>query len=181
MIITLSESGMNFGEYDENSVYQIEASELYQRELKPNGIKTCEFILVRNNKLLFVEAKSSAPMPPQGIHVSTDLVEVKMKYNQYVQDIVAKMCDSLTTFASIVLDRHEKVTLPRQLNFSNFKQFKICFVLVIKSYDRQLASELKEKLNKEIRKDRSIWKIENFIVYTESMAQRMKLVLPKIS
>lgn len=120
-------------------------------------------------------------MPPQGIHVSTDLVEVKMKYNQYVQDIVAKMCDSLTTFASIVLDRHEKVTLPRQLNFSNFKQFKICFVLGIKSYDRQLASELKEKLNKEIRNDRSIWKIENFIVYTESMAQRIKLVLPKIS
>ncbi len=41
----IEESGMQFGEYPDNAVFYIEKSPQYQKQLMPNGIKTCEFIL----------------------------------------------------------------------------------------------------------------------------------------
>lgn len=45
MGVIIRESGMEFGEYDENQVFRIEASEKYTKSLRQNGIKSCEFIL----------------------------------------------------------------------------------------------------------------------------------------
>ena len=61
MGVIIRESGMEFGEYDENQVFWIEASEQYTKSLRQNGIKSCEFILRRGNNLYFIEAKSSCP------------------------------------------------------------------------------------------------------------------------
>ena len=47
MGVIIRESGMEFGEYDENQVFRIEASEQYTKSLRQNGIKSCEFILRR--------------------------------------------------------------------------------------------------------------------------------------
>lgn len=57
----IEESGMRFGEYQDNRVFYIEKSPQYQNRLMPNGIKTCEFILQRNPSLCFIEAKKSCP------------------------------------------------------------------------------------------------------------------------
>ena len=57
MAVIISESDMQFGEYDEEQVFQIDTCFQYIEKLKPNGIKSCEFILRRKDKLHFVEAK----------------------------------------------------------------------------------------------------------------------------
>lgn len=54
MGVIIRESGMEFGEYDENQVFRIEASEKYTKSLRQNGIKSCEFILRRGNNLYFI-------------------------------------------------------------------------------------------------------------------------------
>ena len=46
------EANMQFGEYSEEQVFHLEKSGQYVEKLKPNGIKSCEFILRRDNKLL---------------------------------------------------------------------------------------------------------------------------------
>lgn len=51
---------MIFGEYDKNDVFYIEKSEIYNK-LKLESIKTTEFILLRENKILLIEAKTSTP------------------------------------------------------------------------------------------------------------------------
>ena len=38
MGVIIRESGMEFGEYDENQVFPIEASEQYTKSLRQNGI-----------------------------------------------------------------------------------------------------------------------------------------------
>lgn len=62
MAVIISESDMQFGEYEQEQIFQLEKSSQYTKKLRPNGIKSCEFILRRDNKLYFVEAKKSCPM-----------------------------------------------------------------------------------------------------------------------
>ena len=59
--ITITESDMQFGEYNSTNFFHIEKSKQYCERLMNNGIKTCEFILKRNNQILFLEAKKSCP------------------------------------------------------------------------------------------------------------------------
>ena len=49
----IEESGMRFGEYPDNMVFYIEKSPQYQIHLMSNGIKTCEFILLKDLALWF--------------------------------------------------------------------------------------------------------------------------------
>lgn len=55
----ITESEMNFGEYDEADLFYIEDSKIY-KDLG-SGIKTVEFILKYNEKsIIFLEAKKSS-------------------------------------------------------------------------------------------------------------------------
>lgn len=61
MGIIISESDMQFGEYSKDQVFCMEDSIQYRKKLRPNGVKCCEFVLLRGKKLCFVEAKKSCP------------------------------------------------------------------------------------------------------------------------
>lgn len=61
MSVIVVESDMQFGEYGEGEIFQLEKCRQYTEKLRPNGIKSCEFILRRGSKLYFVEAKKSCP------------------------------------------------------------------------------------------------------------------------
>ena len=74
----IQESGMQFGEYAEEQIFHLEKSIQYTESLMSNGIKSCEFILRRGNKLYFVEAKSSCP--------------------RYIGRFCRQPCDRLTVF-----------------------------------------------------------------------------------
>lgn len=79
----IPESDMQFGEYEETQVFRLETSRQYTEKLRANGIKSCEFILRRNNKLYFIEAKKSCPK-----QIAADTPEEKIaKYNAYIREI----------------------------------------------------------------------------------------------
>ena len=59
--VSFVESEMTFGEYDEDSFLRIEECIQYTERLKNNGVKICEFLLLKGKKLVFVEAKKSCP------------------------------------------------------------------------------------------------------------------------
>lgn len=64
MSVIIEESGLLFGEYNEQDVMHIEKTTLYQ--LLGGNIKSIEFALYRDkNEIIFVEAKSSSPKPGQ--------------------------------------------------------------------------------------------------------------------
>ena len=48
-MVVIRESDMCFGEYTEEQVFVIEKSTQYYEKLRPNGIKSCEFILRRED------------------------------------------------------------------------------------------------------------------------------------
>ena len=82
-MITIIESNMQFGKYREEDVFHIETCKQYQNNLKPNGVKCCEFVLKRMDTLYFVEAKTSCPN-----QITADSTEEKRKkYNEYIAEI----------------------------------------------------------------------------------------------
>lgn len=133
MAIIISESDMQFGEYGEERVFQLEKSPQYTEKLRDHGIKSCEFILRRGNKLYFVEAKKSCP---KQIMADTSK-EKKTKYNEYIEDIILKMKHSLILYANILLERYASKGVPELLREKNMSDLEIRLVLVSGLYRYQ--------------------------------------------
>ncbi|WWR18160.1 hypothetical protein V1226_16735 [Lachnospiraceae bacterium JLR.KK009] len=51
MPVIITESDMQFGKYGERQVFQLENSRQYTEKLMQDGIKSCEFILRKQNGL----------------------------------------------------------------------------------------------------------------------------------
>lgn len=59
-MVTIQESGMTFGPFQEDQIYWIEKASAYKS--LGQGIKSVEFVYKKNaDKLFFIEAKSSCP------------------------------------------------------------------------------------------------------------------------
>ena len=84
-MITFTESGMNFS-YEEQNTFYIEKSELYETNLRNHKVSSVECITVRTqrnyHKVLFIEAKTSAPNPngPKGIGRIEEFVDVQRQF-----------------------------------------------------------------------------------------------------
>lgn len=170
----IEESEMRFGKYQDNKVFYIEKSPQYQNHLMPNGIKTCEFILLRNLSLYFVEAKRSCPN-----QISEDTTEEKLKkYDEYINDITTKMRHSLALYASIILERHSSEGIPQEMLEKKLsgQDSYIKIILVVKEAKKAWLIPLKEKLEKELDHERRIWKAQLFVI-NEEQARKNNLVV----
>ena len=134
MAVIISESDMQFGEYDEEQVFQIETCRQYIEKLKPNGIKSCEFILRRKDKLYFLEAKTTCPR-----QLSADSPADKIKKSHaYIHDIVLKMRHSLMLYANILLELDQiEGVVSQQLAEKDLSCLEIRLVLVVKNAEKE--------------------------------------------
>ena len=57
--IEITESRMKFGPFPREDLFYIEKSEIYKN--LGSGVKIVEFVLLKEDKLLIIEAKSSSP------------------------------------------------------------------------------------------------------------------------
>lgn len=131
--LTIHESGMIFGPFADSCVFQLEKSALYKGEFRQESIKTCEFVLQKDNKIYFIEAKESCP----NYHNASSSDEKRKKYNEYIQDISQKMRDSLNMYMSILLGCNDSSELPRDMHLSDLSEYAIRFVLVVKNECRK--------------------------------------------
>lgn len=166
MAVIIEESKMHFGPYSEEQVFQIEKSTPYTKSLRPNGIKCCEFILLRNNKLYFVEAKETCPNQI----VADSSKEMKEKYHQTVNDIAEKMRHSLAMYANFLLGQYDSGAIPRFMQENLLADKEIRLLLVVKNAKKEWLLPFKDVLEKELRRDMRIWKIQSFIVINEETA-----------
>ena len=178
MGVIIRESGMEFGEYDENQVFWIEASEQYTKRLRQNGIKSCEFILRRGNNLYFIEAKSSCPRQILAGIPSDEKEKKKKAYDKYINDIVLKMRHSLSLYGNILLKRYSQNNIPNAMVNPNLLEKEIHLILVINTSgawdpDPELGETLNQYLNDVLR----IWRIKRLLVITERDAKDKHFIL----
>ena len=168
----IKESGMDFGNYSEEQVYHIEVSGLYQT-LRPKGIKCCEFILLRESKILLIEAKTSCP---KEIEASSS-EERKLKYNEYIDDICLKMKHTIQLYACVVLKRLKDESLPKALADTDLSKYQIKPILVVKMAEKEWLPSLADVLNRKIINLKRIWNLDNLLVLNEDLARRKGLVI----
>ena len=173
MAVIISVSDMQFGEYDENQVFQVETCRQYTEKLKPNGIKSCEFILRRKDKLYFVEAKTTCPR-----QLSADSPAEKIKkYHAYIHDIALKMRHSLMLYANILLERYQIEDVPKQLAEKDLSCLEIRLVLVVKNAEKEWLIPFQDVFKRELREELRIWKIPGFSIINEETAREKHFIL----
>jgi len=150
--VICNQSGMNF---IADNAFHIEESITYKK-LNVHGIRSVEFIRVKNNNLLFIEAKETFPNP--GSPSADNLV----KFNLEVDEICEKIIHSLNLFLSMLAgvtakEFPDSFILPAETS--------LVFILVIKNHKlewcRKVKSRLIETLPSYIQK---IWKPKIFVI-----------------
>ncbi len=170
---TITESGMNFGEYEEENLFHIENSEIYRNLGK--GIRTVEFILkYGNNSILFLEAKKSCPNAAN----KNESDEKAKKFEEYYTSITEKFVASLQVYLAMILGRYE-INLECGFLLRDTDCLKVAsleFVLVIKDVeDVAWLAGPKAELEARLRQFRKIWGVR-IRVLNEEQARKLKLV-----
>ncbi len=138
--------------------------------MKQDGIKICEFILIRNNKIFIVEAKGSCPN-----YNNSD----KAKFNEFVDDIVIKFRDTLSLITNIILENYEQTGVSPLIlkSFrSRLMDKQICPVLVVKTAQPEWLVNYPDVFRQALKHEIKIWNIKVFNVINESKAKKMRLV-----
>lgn len=170
--ITILESGMEFGEYNSEDCFYIEKSVQYQSELDTEGLKTCEFVLLFDKNLLFVEAKSSCPN-----YLNCDKSEEKkVKYNEYINSIANKLKHSLQLYFNIVLRRYSNKDFSNTMQKYNYSNADIVFVVVVRNAEMSWLAHYKEKIEQLLNEEMRLWKIKSLIFLNEEWAKKKKLI-----
>ena len=132
---TVDESGMRFGPFDKENLFEIEKSELYRRI--ENGVKVVEFIFTANDGSCYaVEAKSSSPRP--GNHID---------FKKFISEIEEKFSNTLMILLSSVAGRHDTEELPHSLMSVDAKHCQCKLFLVIKGHKKEWLHPIQDAMN----------------------------------
>ena len=177
MGVIIEESGLRFGEYYEDQVFQIETSPQYTKSLRDNGIKSCEFILRKGKKLYFFEAKSSCPR--QIMKDIPDKDEKKKQYDEFIEEIVLKMRHSLALYGNILLKQYSQDKGPEKLADPDLSNTLIYLVLVINPQEGEWEPEpeLQDDLRLHLKDEMRIWKIQSLFVITPQQARKKQFII----
>ena len=165
-MVQINESNMIFGDFEEDKIFQIEKSKLYNKT--GNRIKVVEFVLLRNeNELNFIEAKSSSPRP-----TSNNII----RFNEFIDEISDKFIHSFNLFYSAILKRNKDYG---EINNNFFEldssKIKLKFILVINGHELEWLLPISDAIKKKLSYQNSIWKSE-VIVMNDKLAGKYNLL-----
>ena len=157
MSVTISESGLLFGEYDESSVFHIEESSVY----KSMGTNFCtiEFILRhKDNKILLLEAKSSSPKPG-----NTE------DFDGFIDEIYRKFSHSMDLYFSLVLKRLDDPysDMPEYFKTADYSAAKIKLLFVINGHNIEWLPPISDALREKLKRQIKIWKLGVIVINHE--------------
>lgn len=172
MKITIPESDMLFGEFNEEDLFHIEKSNIY-KDIGSN-IKTVEFILKQKNNIILLEAKKSCPNASN----KDESHNKQTKFEEYYSSITDKFIESLQIFLASILnklpDNSDVGTAIKKID--DMKDIQIQFILVIKNaHDIAWLAEPLAELNNRLLQYRKICKIK-IKVLNEELAKEMGLI-----
>jgi len=161
------ESEMVFGSYPKADVYPIEESRLYDK-LKPHGIKTVEFILFKNRKIMFIEAKKTTP----NYNSKNNLED----YNNYIAELSQKFSDSIDIYLSTYIGRQNDPDFPQKMKSSNTSDYEIRLLVVIKNAYEDSLNHFSDKLRVVLNRKMRILSNCQLFVISEAQARKKGLI-----
>jgi hypothetical protein len=168
---TIIESGM---EFIADNTFHIERSPLYTS--LGGGVKSVEFIRAIENKLLFIEAKSSFPNPDSLKTIPREGGKTgKELFHEAVKDICDKYTHSLNLYAAIATGVTEDGFPP---DYAPGDKVSLLFILVIKGFEKSWCAGVERALTNQMRN--SVWMSKiwrpNIVVINEKVAVERGLI-----
>ena len=133
----ITESGMDF---IADNTFHIEHSPLYTDKLSGNRIKTVEFIRVKDNNLIFLEAKTTFPKPDDNPNA-----EESGRFEIALKKVCEKFIHSLNLYSSVKVGVTE-IQLPE--DFLPPDKVTLTFVLVVENHKLEWCRSIKTALVK---------------------------------
>ncbi|TYL46649.1 hypothetical protein [Marinomonas sp. IMCC 4694] len=166
-MIEIPESGVIFGPFNEDYLYQIEKSTNL-----PRNAQLVEFIWLvpDRNALLLVEAKSSFSQPVNDVDFSKNINEI---YN--------KLVDSLIILVSSHLRRLETIhnELPQPFKNIDWSSISIHLRLVIPTFQTDWLAPISDKLREKLKHILAAFGIsaQNVMVLNKELADKQGLLV----
>ncbi len=142
MTLTILESNMLFGPFNQDHCFYLEKSELYQK--LQHGVQIAEFLLIKIQQQVqnvwIIEAKSSSPRP-----------QTQPAFDAFIAEIADKMRNALLLTLALKLGRHgadAQMLLPADFQTLDLSTTRFKFILVIKNHLDAWLVPLQEALNR---------------------------------
>lgn len=162
---TITESEMSFVA---DNAFHIEESPQYS-QLK-GAVRSVEFVRAMEDKLIFVEARSSFPKRGEADEKMSD------SFQEEVSEICEKFVHSLNLYSSIDMGIAEE-GFP--VGFNSADKVSLVFVLVINGFEHDWCNPITQALENNLRKSRCIahiWKPEIFVINDKTAVKRKLIV-----
>lgn len=165
-MLTIVESNMTFGPFPKENVLYIEKSELYTTI--GENVKIAEFILKKDDSLIFIEAKSSSPK---------QLKKEDGSPSDYVVEISEKLRNSFELFisANLKIADDEKGEANTLIDITEMKNYKLKFRLVINGHKKEWLPNIQNAIEKNLQAQMNIWNIE-VKVLNDEIAREYRLI-----
>ena len=151
----INESGMDF--ITENSFY-IEKSAQY--ESVQENIRSVEFVRVKDDKLIFVEAKTTFPNPEND----------NQRYDEEISEICEKFIHSINLYSSIEVGVADE-GFPE--DFKPNENMSLVFLLVIKNHKPEWCRPINKKIMSVLPSYlKTIWKPSVFVINHKTAINR---------
>lgn len=165
------ESGMKFVQ-EEGCYFKIEACPT----MRVIGVKTCDFLILKTTrawaKLFIVEAKSSAPKPPDKPDVQ------KQSWEEFLQVICEKTLNSLLVFIGLKVGRKysKPCELPLHIAQLRLNDVSITPCLVLKDHPKQALPPVSNALKIKMQPIVKSFVLNDPLVINHETAMRYGLV-----
>jgi hypothetical protein len=148
-MVTFEESGMTFS-FKESDIFYIEKSERFSRI---EGAKPCECVVLHDEKVYLIEAKSSSPRPANAGEFATFVDEIAQKFN-----------DSYTYYNAA----HQKRQQPDEVSQSQesipLARQRYEFCLIINGHQREWLLPMLDQLKSTMKKSLKLWGVDDACV-----------------
>lgn len=139
------ESRMTF-DFADDCFYHIEKSQLHSQV---EGFTTCECVVMLQDKVVLIEAKSSTPNPKN-----------ENDFDDFIYDIVSKFRDTIAFYNAVLL-RHDKEVIGSKLRAVDLKDADYQLLLIIYGHREEWLPPVLDELKSKLRHVLKIWKIKD--------------------
>lgn len=165
-MLEFEESGMRF-QFPEKNTFYIEKTAPYDTDLRSYGVSSVECVTLYGEKVLFIEAKMSAPNPKSA---------GGEKLSSYIQRIVKKFYDSLSLCCAIQSEVWTGESIGGELVKKLSRKPEIVFVLIINKHEREWSASVQDRLQRDMRGLLKIWRAHVIVINAEQALARHLIV-----
>ena len=158
-MINRNESNMEFT-FEKNSYYSVEEDIFYSKLTSKYGVKISDFIVLKNNTLIFIEAKSSAPKNVEDL-------------KSFCEDIYNKFLDTILVYVGVLNNRKNTISNNITNNMKNINVLKkeIKLMLIINGLEKKYLQDIQLVLEKSLRKLKYMFSIQSLILMNDIQAK----------